>query len=355
MPDQGASERSQQATPERLKRARQEGQVPQSQEVPNALITAMLLVGMVFSGGGLLRYFIKLIEASCSSGITVSLGLASTTVILKSLGTAAMLVLAPLMALLALASVGSSLISSGWSVSAKAIRLDFSRISLVKGFKNLVSLKAFVNLLVSIGKIVVVGSVAWWFLRDKWPTMMGLHWAGAGAMLGETARLVLGVAGRLTAALAAIGLADLLFQRWNYRRELMMSHQEVKEERKEHELPIEVRSKMRSRQMAMSRKRIMKAVPTADVVVTNPTHYAVAIKYDAGSVSAPIVVAKGMDFLAERIKAIAKENDIPIMEKPELARSLYATVKEGQEIPETLYVAVAEVLAMIYRLRRHKR
>jgi flagellar biosynthesis protein FlhB len=181
-----------------------------------------------------------------------------------------------------------------------------------------------------------------------------LRFAEPAGAIAAIASFLLGLMVRIAVALAVIAIADTLYQRWKYRRDLRMTRQEVKEEVREHELSPQLRGRIKSMQMAMARKRMMQEVPKADVVVTNPTHVAVALRYDAGQMDAPVVIAKGADLLAGRIRDLARTHDVPVVERPQLARTLYATVQVGEAIPEALFVSVAEILAMIYRLRKRR-
>ena len=355
MSDKPASQATEQATPERLKKAKEEGQIAQSQEVPTALIVVILLVAMTLMAPSLYRFFISQMQQGLTSQLNAPLNVDSMHGLLRDAGAAAMIATAPLLVVLCLISVASSLLSGGWSFSTKAIELKWERISPIEGVKNLVSLKSFVHMLISFAKLAVISLIAWLYIREQMPTIQNLHWSTPAGLMGTIGQLLLGAAGRITVALMVIAGADLLYQRWNHKKQLMMTKQEVKEERKNYELPMEVKSRMRAMAISMSRKRMAQAVPTADVIITNPTHYAVALKYEPGGMSAPVVVAKGADHMCQTIKEIAARHDIPIVEKPELARALYASVKEGQAVPESLFVAVAEVLAMIYRLRQKKR
>jgi flagellar biosynthetic protein FlhB len=211
-----------------------------------------------------------------------------------------------------------------------------------------------VHLLVSIAKLAVILVIVYAYLRGKLDVCLSLRHATPDGALAEMARLVFGVVARIAVALLAIAALELLFQRWKYKHDLRMTRQEVLEERRRHEISPQLRSRIRTVQIEMARKRMLQEVPSADVVVTNPTHVAVALRYDAGEMDAPQVIAKGGDFLCEKIKEIARANDVPIVQRPALARTLYETVELGESIPETLFVAVAEVLAMIYRLRRKR-
>ena len=355
MADKPASERTEQATPERLKKAREEGRIPQSMEVPSALVIALLLVTLVVMAGSLYRWFVLQVHDGLSLRLAGVVDPATFDGVMRTSGLQCLSVLAPFMAVAAAASVLGSTLAGGWTFAPKALRLQLSRLSPANGLKSLLSLRSVVQLVVSIAKLAVILSIAWHYLKAHMETIISLQWATPAATLCAVARLILGLLGRIAAALIAIACADLLYQRWNHKRQLRMSRQEVKEEHKQHEASPEVKARVRSAQMAMARKRMLQDVPNADVVVTNPSHYAVALRYDPAAMDAPQVVAKGADFLCEKIKEVARAHGVPIIERPELARALYAAVQPGQTVPEALFVAVAEILAMIYRLRGRRR
>lgn len=354
MADQGASEKTEQATPERLKKAREEGNIPVSQEVPTALIVLILLLCATLIAPTLCTGLAGQVQAGLSMHVN-NMDNATMCSLLRAAGTNILLLLAPFMAVMAVMSVGSSFVAGGIGFSPKALKWRWEQLSPMTGLKSLVSLKSLVHLLISMAKFAIISIVLWAYLNDNMGLILSLHWTSPEGLLAAIGRLSLGACGRITVALVVIATADLVYQRWVHRSKLKMSHQEVKEERKQYELPGEVRGKIRRMQMSMTKKRMLKAVPTADVVVVNPTHVAVALKYDPASMDAPVVVAKGADFLCQTIKEIAAKHNVPVVERPELARALYSNAEEGQAVPETLYVAVAEVLAMIMRLRRGKR
>ena len=354
MADKPASERTEQATPERLRKAREEGQVPQSEEVPSVLIISAVLMALVLWGPELLQYFTLNLQQGLTHVHRRNVDLAGMSNMLSEAGGSAMLKTLPLFVVICVASVLGSLVTSGWSYSTKALEVDWQKISPVAGMKNLISWKSFVHLLVSMAKVVVIGSLVYTYLKSQMDSMLALQWGSTQGLIWTTSQLIVGAAGRIALGLAVIAGADMVYQKWRYKRQMMMTRQEIKEERKEQELPGEVKGKMRSIAMTMARKRAVKAVPTADVVIVNPTHVAVALKYDHARMDAPKVVAKGADFPCQTIKDIARKHNVPIIERPELARALYASCKEGQTISEDLFVAVAEVLAIVYRLRRRR-
>jgi flagellar biosynthetic protein FlhB len=206
----------------------------------------------------------------------------------------------------------------------------------------------------SILKLFFVSLIVWLYLESRLNTLATLRWVGSAELLAVIARTILGLLIRVCLALLVIGLADALYQKWKYTQELKMTRQELKQERKETEGSPEIKGWIRRMQIERSMKRMTEEVPKASVVLVNPTHVAVAIRYDAKTMDAPVLVAKGADHMAEKIREIARAYGVPVIRRPELARTIYASVKPGNPIPEKLYVAVAEVLAMIYRLRRKR-
>jgi flagellar biosynthetic protein FlhB len=208
-----------------------------------------------------------------------------------------------------------------------------------------------VKLLASIFKLLFVSFIVWFYLKSRLDTLASLRWAWSMQILVATAKIILGLLIRVGIALLVIGVADALYQKYKYIQELKMTRQEVKRERKDIDGSPEVKSRMRRLQIEMSKTRMLQEVPKASVVLVNPTHFAVALRYDTKTMDAPVMVAKGADQMAEKIREVARAYGVPIIRKPELTRTIYSTVKLGGLIPQTLYVAVAEVLAMIHRLR----
>ena len=353
MADKSASEKTEQATPQRIKKTREEGQIAQSQEVPSAMIFVALILVLVLSAGQSYNWFVSQMRDGLLLTMDRSLSIGAFSEVLYAKGVECMIVLMPFLLAMVGASIVGSLLVSGWAYSPKAIRMDLSRISPIKGFKNLVSLRSIVKLLISIVKTVVFVTVAWQYVAGQMDTLLGLHWSSPVGVLTFAARMIIGLSIRITVALVAIAVIDLMYQRWNHSKQLRMTKQEIKEEHKQHEGSGETKGRIRSLQMSMAQKRSLQDVPTADVVVTNPTHYAVAIRYDPSDMAAPTVVAKGADFMCETIKKIARTHEVPIVEKPQLARALYAAAEPGEVIPEALFVAVAEILATLYRMKKN--
>jgi len=262
----------------------------------------------------------------------------------------------PVTAVLLAVGVAVGLVQSGMAFSFKPIIPDFNKVNPAQGFSRIFSLRTVVELVKSLMKLGVISYVAYADAGALIPAMPNLMQSNPAAGVAEIASRAVNGLQRIGAALVALGILDYGYQYWEFRKSLRMTKQEVKQEHKQQEGSPEVKQKRRQRARELARRRkALKDVPMADVVVTNPTHFAVAIKYEAGADSAPKVIAKGADLLAQRIKVIAKQSSVPMVENRPLARTLYATVDVGKTVPPELYQAVAEVLAFVYNLRRDKR
>ena len=354
MADRPASERTEPPTAERLRKAREQGEVPQSQELLSALTLGAMIVVVGLTATDLWQWFSLQAEEGLSMPRTGEFTADTFLHLFKEKAGQVMTVLAPYLAAASGISILGSVLVGGWSVSAKALRWDLSRLAPSTGLRSLVSGPSVVHLLVSLLKMAILGILTVNYLRDKMDVCLALASSPPMAALVVSLQLVLGLVARITIAMMAIALADTIYQKWQYKRQLRMTRQEVKEERREHEGSPLVKNRIRSLHFAIMRRRMIRDVAKADVVIANPTHVAVALKYDAGAMAAPVVLAKGAELLCEKIKQMAREHNVPVVERPELARALYASAEVGQVIPESLYVAVAEVLAMIFRMRKQR-
>jgi flagellar biosynthetic protein FlhB len=354
MPEQPAAEKTEQPTPRRLRKARKKGRVPQSQEV-TSIVTLLVLVAMVaLLAPNLLQWFTIQIKQGmlCENSI-----FADNRSFLDFIGRKtidSILIICPILAALFAGSIIAGVAISGLNFAPEAINLKFSQLNPIAGLGKLVNARSLVKLLASILKLFVISLIVWFYLKDKLDVLAGLRWAWSGQILAVIAKIILGLMIRVGIALAIIAIADAFYQKWKYTKELKMTRQEVKEERKDIDGSPETKGRIRKIQLGMAMKRMLQEVPKASVVLVNPTHVAVALRYEAKTMEAPVMVAKGADHLAEKIREIARAYGVPIVRRPELARTIYSTVEPGNLIPESLYVAVAEVLAMIYRLRRRK-
>ncbi|MCL2700785.1 MAG: flagellar biosynthesis protein FlhB [Phycisphaerae bacterium] len=355
MAEQSAAEKKHAPTLQRIKKAREEGKVPQSQEVSSALMLVTLLGLLAACAGSLLNCFSDLISRGVSytyrpdmtEADLMSSALHST---ITAVGATAPFLLGTLVV-----SIAGSFLVSGWSFSPKAAKVDFSKINPVKGMKNLFNSRSLVTLVTALVKLTVLVAIVWEYVHDKKETLLSLTNCTLAETLSQIGSLVMGVSVRIVLAILAIAGADLVWQKWKYKRELRMTDQEMKEERKQYDGNPQVKGRIRTLQIEMARKRMLQAVSQADVVLVNPTHVAVAMRYDMATMAAPIVLAKGGDLLCEKIKEIARAHSVPIVHRPELARAIFGQVDINEPIPETLFVAVAEVLAMVYRVNRARR
>ncbi len=347
-----AGEKTEQATPKKRREARKKGQVLKSQELTTAILLLTIFI-LLHSFSLTLGRQITGFATDWFSRISRSdLTIASAS----ALGTELILVFAQVIAPIFLAAVLVGVIVNFLQVGPyfqfDLIQPKFTRINPINGLKRMFSTRAVVEMIKSLLKLTIVFGVAFVTIRpllDKLLLLWAMPISGAVAYV-ENAIFTIGW--RVGLALLALGIFDYAYQRWEYERNLRMSKQEVKDEYKETEGDPLIKSKMRQRARQMAMSRMMQAVPEADVVITNPTHIAVALKYDANTMAAPTVVAMGQGYLAQKIREIAREHDIVVVENKPLARALFETAEVDEAIPADLYQAVAEVLAFVYRLRK---
>ena len=347
-----SGEKTEKATPKKRRDAREKGQVLKSQEV----ITAFCMLCMF---GFMLGYSPTLVEqlmALFKDYLGESFLLWGITVLetgadglLPDVLLRAGLLLAPIFGIALLAGAVSNLLQVGFMFTTKTLAPKFERISPLQGFKRMFSLQTLVQLLKSLLKVAVLGYIFYTEYRALLTVFPGFLGLNLYLSLIDILRTVFTIALKMSLAMAIISAADFLYQFFKYEKDLKMTKQEVKDEYKLTEGDPKIKGRIRQKQRQMSMMRMMAAVPAADVVITNPTHFAVALKYEQGKSGAPMVVAKGQDHLARKIKDVAREHRVEIVENKMLARSLYAMVEVGQEIPEELYQAVAEVLVYIHR------
>ena len=354
MPDD-LGEKTETPTPRRRQESRERGDVARSQD----LTAAIMLLGAVL----LLYVFAIHVMSSMKGLMLLMLGGAGqgqmladpelTHALARAL-TAAGRTLAPLALGILLLGIIGNLLQVGFILSARPIQPRLSKLSPLQGLQRIFSMRGLMRLVMSLAKVAVVAAVALLTIWFDLPAVLTLIQLGAGALFAGAAGLVFDLAIRIAIVLLILALLDYMFQRWQHEKDMRMSKQEVREEHKRMEgdpLTKQRRTKI-ARQLTL--QRISMAVPKADVVVTNPTHFAVAMRYDGDTMVAPKVVAKGADFLALRIRQLALAYGVPLVERPELARALYRNVEIGQEIPPEYYAAVAEILAYVYRLSERK-
>lgn len=354
MAEDSGLEKTEPASQRRLDQARRDGDIPRSRELTTCLLLLAAGGGFWMAGELTMRNLMALLSAGLAFDPSVATDEAVLLQRFRSLLFDAMIYMTPIVGTLVVVALAAPLAVGGWMFSAKAFTPQFSRLDMLKGLGRMVSAHSAVELVKAIAKVCVVGFVAYWVVAGQIPGLLRLVDLPSQIGSAHLADMMLASYFSIVGALVLIAAIDAPYQIWHYANKLKMSKQELRDEAKETEGNPEIKSKIRQLQRAIARRRMMAAVPTADVVVTNPTHYSVALKYAENSMGAPRVVAKGVDAVAMRIREIATENGVVLLEAPPLARALYKHSDIGDEIPPTLYSAVAEVLAYVFQLRNFR-
>ncbi|MCC6071294.1 flagellar biosynthesis protein FlhB [Massilia sp. GCM10020059] len=355
MSDESDAEKTEPASARRLEQAREEGDVPRSRELATFTVLMTAGAGLWMTGGGLVRQ----LNASMVSGLALTREqIYNPTLLIERVASdiaQVMLACLPLALAIMLVALASPLLIGGWLFSSKAFMPNFGKLNPIKGIGNMFSKNALVELFKAIAKTVVVGAVAYLVVVNQKDAVFGLAVEEVRSASAHLVDLMGSAFLFIVGGLGLVAAIDGPYQMWHYNDKLKMTRQEVIQESKESDGNPQIKGKIRQLQREMAQRRMMDAVPTADVVVTNPTHYAVALKYSDGARGAPRVVAKGADVIAARIRELAKENNVAMLEAPALARALHKHTEIGDEIPEALYSAVAEVLAYVFQLRAFKK
>ena len=354
MPDKPAGEKTEKPTPKRIEKAREEGRVAQSQELPGA-IGLIALVGMcAFAGKRLLDWFSLLIREGLSCRTDLINDGDAFTEFFSERFVEMLWMMSPFMGALLFGGIIATLLVGGATFTGKPLKFKTEELSIPKGFKRLFSMNSLVKLFSSIAKLVVIGAVVAHYMSSRMEAIATFQWISPADLVGAISQFIFIALIRICIALLVIAIAEAAYQKWKYNKNMMMTKQEVKEERKSQDGAPEIKSKIRQLQFQMATRRMLQDVPDANVIIVNPTHYAVAVKYDNKTMAAPVVVAKGADLMCEKIKEIARSHGVPIIRRPAIARNLHANVDIGEVVPEDLFVSIAEVLAMIYRIKHNR-
>jgi len=354
MAEESDLEKTEHATPKRLEKAREEGDVPRSREL--AAVSVLFTTGLSLLMMN--QHLDQAIRTSFSNGLKLDRATAFDPMILlmKIVQDVSDLLIAfaPLALILIIVSIAAPVLVGGWVFSNKVFVPQFSRMNPIKGITNMFSKNSLVELIKSVAKAALVGTVAYLVIIGDMEPIMSMPTMTPEDSISEVNHLMLYGFITISSTLVLIAMIDVPFQLHRYAEKLKMTKDEVKKESKESEGNPEIKAKIRQQQREMARRRMMSQIPKADVVITNPTHYAVAIAYQDEGMRAPTVVAKGTDAVALKIREIASEHNIITLESPKLARAIYAHTELDEEIPEALYAAVAEVLAYVFQLRIYK-
>jgi flagellar biosynthesis protein FlhB len=346
-------ERSYPATQRRIEQAREQGQVARSRELTAAAVALVAAIGTWSLGPAFAQRCVRLVE----QGLILDRAAAfNESRMLSGLGdsaTSMLVAVAPLLAIILVATLVAPLILSGWVFSGKALTPDFARLDPLKGLKNIVSKHALAELVKALAKSALLALVGGFAIYHLWGEMQSLVRLDIGTGIAQVGALVIAGMFLLVGALVVIAAVDVPYQLWRYYDGLKMTREELRQELKEQEGDPQLKARIRSLQRQAARKRMMAAVPKASVIVTNPTHYAVALDYKDG-MRAPRVVAKGMDLVAQKIRELGEAHGVPVLQAPPLARALHRHADVGDEIPQALYGVVAQVLAYVYQVQRWK-
>ena len=348
-----AGEKTEKATPKKRQDARKKGQVLRSQDVTAAFLLLLMFVFLFFAAplmqDGIFNFLIQALEKNILiETLTIEVFMVVFTDSLIEMAK----IIVPIMVVAVLAGIAANYLQFGLLFTLEPLKIDLKKMDPIKGIKKIISLRAIINLVKTLLKVSFIGAVTTFIIVTNLENVLNLAFKDPWDILSTVAYLtgIMGIAAALMLVLIAV--LDYMYERFDYEKNLKMSKQDIKDEHKNAEGDPLIKSKIKQRQREMAMRRMMQEVPNADVVITNPTHFAIALKYDEDSMDAPRVVAKGTDFVAQKIKMIAKENDVVMVENRPLARAMYDQVEVGDAVPEEFFKAIAEILAYVYRIKR---
>src|SRR5690625_3290329 len=345
-----AGEKTEKATPRKREDERKKGKVAKSQDVNTAILLLFAFMMLAIYGGSMKNQMTNIYEHTFTEYIHWELNIDTTMIIFREVIFIVVKAIAPVMLIALIAGVAANLLQIGFLFTTDPLKFDLNKIDPVQGAKRIFSIRALVELLKSFLKISCIGVITFsviWMYKDE---MMMLSLKNVDSALSFFGKVTIIMGISATIALLLLAVFDYAYQRYDFEKNMRMSKQDIKDEHKNIEGDPLIQSKIKEKQRQMAMQRMMSEIPSADVVITNPTHYSIAIKYDENKASAPYIVAKGIDQIALKIREVAKGHDIITVENRQLARSLYDVVEIGEIIPEQFYQAVAEVLAYVYRL-----
>lgn len=351
MAEDSGQDRTEEPTAKRLEESRKKGQIPRSKEL-NTFVTLIVSAALfLFMGQSMVRELLKMMQHQLDLSRPVIFDPATPLIHFKLAMTEGYMAILPLMLILLVADLLTPMIMGGWNFSEEALEPKFSKLNPLEGIKKIVGIQGVVELIKAIIKVLLIGIVAWNLFNFYFVDFMGLSRLTPERGITRAGEIIVISVLVLSATFLLLVLIDVPYQLWNHQRQLKMTKQEVRDEMKESEGSPEVKGKIRQMQMQAAQRRMMEAVPSADVIVTNPTHFAVALKYDPNGSGAPVLVAKGVDLIAAQIRNIALANKVTLVAAPALARALYYSTELNHEIPRGLFLAVAQVLAYVFQLR----
>ncbi|WP_066067224.1 flagellar biosynthesis protein FlhB [Neobacillus soli] len=346
-----AEEKTEKATPQKRKEARKKGQVAKSVEVSSSIQLLSFFLFLLFYGNYFATTIFVLFRDVFSAYLLIDLTAASTYKLFVDLSFITIKLVLPILLVIFVAALLSNYLQFGFLFTTENLKFNFKKINPIEGAKRILSIRSLVELLKNSLKIILIAGISYFLLKKEITTFLHFSQMEITQIIAYLFSVIIKMGVATSAMYVVLGAADFIYQNYDNEKKMKMSLKEIKDEHKKSEGDPLVKGKIKEMQRAMSLNRMIHDVPTADVIITNPTHYAIAIAYDANDSKAPVVVAKGVDFIAQKIKEIAKENGVVLTENKPLARALYANVEIGQEIPEELFKAVAEILAYVFRLK----
>ncbi len=355
MAEESDQEKTEDPSAHKIEQSKRKGEVATSKELTSVLVLSACMLTLGLS----LLFIYEELEGFYRWIMTLDVASAFTEKSLKTIvsktATTMLICIAPVCLVSLCVGVIANVAQTGFIFAPEVLELKPDRINPIQGMKRLFSMKALVEAIKSIFKFVIVLSIVYYYLKDEIGTYVGFLHLDVFQSFLHAKDLLIQLSFAIIGGLILVAMADFAYQKYAYKKKLMMTKEEVKKENKEQDGSPELKQRIRTIQREMSQNRMMQDLPTADVIVTNPTHISIVIKYDSETMVSPTIIGKGADNLAMKIREIAKENDIPIVENVPLARALYKTVKVGEPVPRTLYKAAAEVLAFVYKLKNRKK
>ncbi|NEW05561.1 flagellar biosynthesis protein FlhB [Paenibacillus sp. SYP-B3998] len=346
-----AGEKSEPATPKKRQEARKKGQVAKSMDLPAALILLFSFLAFLMFGTYMKERILRMFHNVFENQLTMDITAGNVQVLFVDLVRQGLLILAPIFILVLVIAFLANYGQIGFMFIGEPLLMKFSKINPISGFKRIFSMRTVMEFLKSSLKLSIIGYVVYTTLMAEKAKLFGLGHAPLESTFSFIAGVTLKLGIKIGAILIVLAVFDFIYQKYEHEKSLKMSKQDIKDEYKKSEGDPFIKGKIRAKQRQMAMQRMMQEVPKADVIITNPTHFAVALKYDASNMQAPTVIAKGTDYMALKIKEIAKQNGVLTMENKPLARAIYAQVEIGETIPGELFQAVAEVLAYVYKVK----
>jgi flagellar biosynthetic protein FlhB len=346
-----SGEKTEPATPKKRQESRKKGQVAKSMDLPAAFILFFSFLLFYMYGGFMKEKMVKLFRHIFENELTMDVTMGNVQVLFRDLAVQGLLLLAPIMIMVMVIAVLGNYLQIGFMMTGEPLMMKFSKINPISGFKRIFSMRTIVDFIKSVLKMSVIGYVVYTTLWGEKAKILVMGHIPLESALKYISSLVLQLGIKIGVILIVMAIFDFIYQKYEFEKSIKMSKQDIKDEYKKSEGDPMIKGKIRQRQRQMAMQRMMQEVPKADVVITNPTHYAIALKYDSGNMQAPTVLAKGADYVALKIKEIAKQNGVMTMENKPLARAIFAQVEIGEAIPAELFQAVAEVLAYVYKVK----